>query len=367
MVTFTVIAVLVTPPEDGVIVRVEDLEPPPPPPLQPATSTNTIMAPNIPRRVRNRRASGSMNSRPIAIMMKSTCRSNADGGTFMDCGGTIKADAVMEPLTVVPGAGAALAFGTEHEVINIPGVQVKATAPVKPPSPVTTTGNEPVAPLATLMAAAETEKSHAVPVSGTVLTLPPVCVIVSAPVTGPGVVVAEGLKLTWTIQAAPPGAITIGKLPPLQEVELSVNTPVPALIAEMLSGKLPLLPIETGKGPLVAVSRAPGNVRLVGLRVMLGAFALPVPVSATCIGWDGPSRASTMFRVAATTPGFAGVKITPIVQEAPPASGVVHGIGPLAVPAKSGLVLVGGRVKPIGFEVLFVIVTYWGCEGVATS
>src|SRR6202795_268250 len=106
MVTFTVIAGLVMPPEDGVIVMVDDLDPPPGPPLQPATSTNTIMAPASPRRVRNRRTSGSMNSRAIAIMMKSTCRSNADGGIFMDCGGTRKAAAVIEPLAVAPGAGA---------------------------------------------------------------------------------------------------------------------------------------------------------------------------------------------------------------------------------------------------------------------
>ncbi len=186
MVTFTVIAGLVTPPEDGVIDRVDDFDPPPPPPLQPARSTNTIMAPNIPRRVRNRGASGSMNSRPIASMMKSTCRSNADGGAFKDCGGTINADAVMEPLTMVPGAGAALAFGTEHEVSNIPGLQVKATAPVKPPKPVTTTGNEPVAPLATLVAAAEAEKSQAVPVRVTVcgLALALSVIVDAAPVTG---------------------------------------------------------------------------------------------------------------------------------------------------------------------------------------
>ena len=185
------------------------------------------------------------------------------------------------------------------------------------------------------MAAAETEKSHAGPVSGTVLTAPPVCVIVSAPGNRPGRCSRSRTEADWTIQAAPPGAITIGKLPPLQEAELSVNTPVPAAIAEILSGKLPVLPIETGKGPLVVVSRAPGKVRLVGLKVMLGAFALPVPVSATCIGWAGPSRASTMFRVADAAAATAGVKVTPIVQEAPPASGVVHGVVPLAVPTKS--------------------------------
>ena len=61
-----------------------------------------------------------MKSMAIASMMKSTCRSNADGGTFMDCGGTMKDAAVMEPLTVVPGAGAALVVGTAHEVISAP-------------------------------------------------------------------------------------------------------------------------------------------------------------------------------------------------------------------------------------------------------
>src|SRR5271163_485500 len=115
MVTFTVIAGLVTPPEDGVTTMVDVLDPPPAGPLQPATSTKTNMAPSIPRRVRNRRASGSMKSRPIAIMMKSTCRSNADGGSFMDCGGTRKAAAVMEPFTVATGvAWVGLALGTEH-------------------------------------------------------------------------------------------------------------------------------------------------------------------------------------------------------------------------------------------------------------
>ena len=67
-------------------------------PLQPATTRNTIMAPTIPRRVRNRRAAGIMNSSAIASMMKSTCRSNADGGTFMDCGGTMNAVAVIDPV-----------------------------------------------------------------------------------------------------------------------------------------------------------------------------------------------------------------------------------------------------------------------------
>ena len=61
------------------------------------------------------------------------------------------------------------------------GVHVKDTDPVNPPNPVMITGNVPVTPLATVMAAAVTEKSHAGPVSGTVVTLPPVCVIVRVP------------------------------------------------------------------------------------------------------------------------------------------------------------------------------------------
>ena len=85
MVTFTVIAVLVTPPDDGVIVSVDDLAPPAPGlPLQPATTMNTIIAPAIPSCVRNRRTEGIINNRAIAIMIKSTCRSNSDGGAFKD-------------------------------------------------------------------------------------------------------------------------------------------------------------------------------------------------------------------------------------------------------------------------------------------
>src|SRR5580692_4010523 len=258
MVTLTVIAVLVTPPEDGVIDRVDDFDPPPPPapPLQPATSTKTIMAPSMPRRVRMRRTSGSMKSRPIASMTKSTCRSNADGGTFIDCGGTMKDDAVMAPLTVAPGAGAAFVVGTEHEVISIPGVQVKATAPVKPPSPVTTTGNEPVAPLATLMAAAETEKSHAVPFRTTVCGLPLAeSVTVIALATGPGVVVALGLNVSVRTQLLGfgEGASTTGSV---QLLFVIVNGSAPGtVIAVMVNGAVVLgLLIVTVCVGLVVVS-----------------------------------------------------------------------------------------------------------------
>ena len=119
------------------------------------------MAPTIPRRVRKRWAAGIMNNSAIASMMKSTCRSNADGGTFIDCGGGMNAVAVIDPVAVAPGAGAAAVVGTAHAESNVPGVQVKDTDPVNPPSPVMITGNVPVMPLVTPMVATETEKSHA--------------------------------------------------------------------------------------------------------------------------------------------------------------------------------------------------------------
>src|SRR5271156_699191 len=262
-----------------------------------------------------------MNSRPIASIMKSTCRSNADGGVFKDCGGTMNEAAVMDPAAEAPGVGAAFVVATEHEVISMAGVQVNATAPVNPPNPVTSTGNVPVAPRATLMAAAEIEKSHACADSGTVLTLPPVCVIVRLPPTGPGGVAATGLKVTVTTQGLPPDAMTMGNAPLLQAavMEVSVNTPGAAAIDAMLSGKLPLLPIETVP-VLDVVSNAPGRVRLVGVTVMLDAVAEPVPESATSNGWFGPSEPSTMFRVAVSAVAADGVKVTPMVQEAPPES-----------------------------------------------
>src|SRR5580692_4731426 len=376
MVTLTVIAVLVTPPEDGVIERVDDFDPPPPaPPLQPATSTKTIMAPSMPRRVRMRRTSGSMKSRPIASMTKSTCRSNADGGTFIDCGGTMKDDAVMAPLTVAPGAGAAFVVGTEHEVISIPGVQVKATAPVKPPSPVTTTGNEPVAPLATLTAAAETEKSHAVPFRTTVCGLPLAeSVTVMALATGPGVVVALGLNVTVRTQVVPPGdtVSTTGSVG--QVVFVMVNGSLAGIeIAETVSGVIVLgLLIVTVWVGLVVVSNWPANVRFVGLNVMAPAVVLPLPVSETVSGWPG-SKLSGVESVAAFGPTADGVYVTPKVQEAPPGSdsptvqvppadGAVKSV---PLPTLGVITTVNGKVT--GLPVLFVIVKKNGCVAVPTS
>lgn len=188
MVTFTVMAGLVTPPDDGVTVSVVVLGFGPFP-LQPATMINTSIAPAIPMRVRKRRVAGIMNSRAIASITRSSC-CLAVGGTFMDSGATMKEAAVRVPLTMAPGAAAALVVGTAHAVTSVlPGVHVKETMPVNPPSPVMVTGKVPIAPLATLALPAVTEKSQAVPVSPTVWGLPlALSVTETASVTVPGAV-----------------------------------------------------------------------------------------------------------------------------------------------------------------------------------
>ena len=102
-------------------------------------------------RARNRRVEGIMNRSEIASITRNTSRIVAAGGTFMDSGATTKEAAVSVAVAVAPGAAAALVVGTAHAVTSVlPGVQVKDTAPVNPPSPVMVTGNVPMAPLATL-------------------------------------------------------------------------------------------------------------------------------------------------------------------------------------------------------------------------
>jgi len=281
MVTFTVMAVLVTPPEEGVIMMVEVLGAGGPP-EQPATSTNISIAPAMPTRVRNRRTEGIMNSRAIASIMKITCRSKANGGIFIDRGGTMKDEAVMEPIAVAPGARAAFVVGTEHELINVAGVHVNDTAPVNPPtagSPVTSTGNEPVAPLATLMAAAETEKSQAIPFSETDCGLPlALSVIVSDPVTGPGAVPAAGANVTVTVQLAPmpkvaPHVVVLPKLAEVLGGLVKFNTALPLLVS-----------VTGGCGGLVVVSNWPAKARLETEIPRTGALPVPAPVNATWIG-----------------------------------------------------------------------------------
>ena len=128
------------------------------------------------------------------------------------------------PLTVAPGAGAALVVGTAHAVISeLPGVQVNETVPVNPPSPVMVTGKVPMAPLATLALPAVTEKSQAVPFSVNDCGLPlALSVNVIVPLSGPGALVAHGLNVMLNMQGFPPGdaAMVMGTVP--QEFEAIV-------------------------------------------------------------------------------------------------------------------------------------------------
>lgn len=278
MLTFTVIAVLVTPPEEGVIMMVEVLGVEEPPP-QPATSTNASIAPAIPNRVRKRCAFGIIINSKIAKIAKTSCRRDTDGGTFMDVGGAMKAEAVNVPVAVAPGDGAAFVVGTAHADIKVPGVHANATGPVNPPNPVTVTAKVPIAPLATVaLEGADTEKSQAVPVSATDCGLPlALSVMAIASVTAPGAVVCCGAKVTIMVQLAC-GAMVATQL------SVSVNAGVPGATLLIISGKLPMFLTTTGCVGLVVVRSWPEKVRLVGMMLATGAVAVPAPVSAIWIG-----------------------------------------------------------------------------------
>jgi len=285
MFTVTVIADFVTPPEEGVITTVDVLGFGPPPPLQPATTINTIIAPSIPMRARNRLVEGIMNRREIISITRNTSRIVAAGGSLMDCGATTKEEAVSVAVAVAPGAAAAFVVGTAHEVTSVlPGVQVKDTEPVNPPSPVMVTGKVPMAPFATLtLDGAEAEKSHAVPVSGTDCGLPlALSVTMIVPVSAPGVVDPDGAKVMLSVQGVPAGAMVMGVLP--HEFDAMLKSLL-AAIAEMFSAVVVLVLLITRFCPaLVVVSSWPVNVRLVGLKLIAAIELLPVPVSATLTG-----------------------------------------------------------------------------------
>ena len=244
MLTVTVIAGLVTPPEEGVIVRVVVLGfgrfP-----VQPATTTNTSIAPASPMRVRNFRVEGNKKSRAIASITKSICCGVAAGGRgFVDSGATTKEAAVSVPLAMAPGAAAALVVGTAHAVTSVlPGVQVNETAPVNPPSPVTVTGKVPMAPLATFtLLGAEAEKSQAVPVNVTDCGLPLASsVSVNVPVRVPAPEV--GANVTLTVQLAltakvVPQVVVLVKLLEVLGTAVKFNIALPLLVSVTICAAL---------------------------------------------------------------------------------------------------------------------------------
>ena len=284
IVTFTVIAGLVTPPDEGVIVMVVVLGAGVPP-AQPARAMNSNVAPAIPMRVGNRRAERIINAKAIAISTKTTCRKEVDGGIFMDCGGATTAEAVNVPFTIAPGDGAAFVVGTAQALINVPGAHAIATGPTNPPNPVTVTGKVPIAPLAILtLAGADTEKSQAVPARATDCGLPlALSVTAIDPVTEP--VAPVGTNVILRTQAVPAGeaAMVIGNVLP-HELE-AIEKPLLGEIAEMLNAVVVLGLLMVRFCPvLVVVKSWPPKVRLVGLNAMAATVKLPVPVSAIWIG-----------------------------------------------------------------------------------
>jgi hypothetical protein len=227
-----------------------------------------------------------MNRSEITSITKNTPRIVAAGGNFIDCGATTKEEAVSVAVAVAPGAAAAFVAGTAHVVTSVlPGVQVKDTEPVNPPRPVMVTGNVPMAPLATLtLDGAETEKSQAVPVSGTDCGLPlALSVTMIVPVSAPGVVDPDGANVMLSVQGVPAGAMVMGVLP--HEFDAMLKSLL-AAIAEMFSAGVVLVLLITRFCPaLVVVSNWPPKVRLVGLKLIAAIVLLPVPVSGTLIVW----------------------------------------------------------------------------------
>jgi hypothetical protein len=229
----------------------------------------------------------------------------------------------------------------------------------------------PVAPRATLMFAAVTEKSHAVPARGTDCGLPlAVSVTEMALETAPGAVDDVGLNARVRTQVVPPGETvrTTGRVAHVVFVIVK-GALFGSEIAEIVNGVSVLgLLIVTVCVALVVVKSWPANVRLVGANAMAAAVVLPVPLSATTIGRPVPSRASKICKVVDSAPEIDGVKVTPTVQEALAGTDPAH--VPVFVVAKSAVlppVLDAAGVKATADAVLFVIVTNCGCEAVPSS
>ena len=65
------------------------------------------------------------------------------------------------------------------------------------------------------------------------------------------------------------------------QLSVSVKAEVPVATLLIVSGVVPVFLTTTGIAELVVVRSWPGNVRLVGLKVIAAIVVLPVPVSAT--------------------------------------------------------------------------------------
>ncbi len=184
--------------------------------------------------------------------------------------------------------------------------------------------------------------------------------------TGPGVVVAVGLKVSVRTQVVPPGETvsTTGRVGHVVFVIVKGSAAGIAMVETVSAAVVLGLLIVTVCVALVVVSSWPANVRFVGLNVMAPAVALPVPVSVTVSGWPG-SKLSGVVRIAAFGPAAEGVYVTPNVQDdppgsisaavqVPPADGALKSAGLPTPPEASVIMAVNGKVTAV--VVLFVIV-----------
>lgn len=174
----------------------------------------------------------------------------------------------------------------------------------------TTTGNDPVAPLPTVMVAAVTEKSHAVPFSPNDCGLPLAVSVTEIELeTAPGAVDEPGANAIVKTQVVPPGETesTTGNV--AQVLFVIVNGALfGSEIADTVTGVTVLgLLIVMVCVALVVVKSWPANVKLDGVNSIAVAVVLPMPVSATESGWFTVSALSGVVSVATFEPATEGV------------------------------------------------------------
>src|SRR6266849_1079531 len=282
MVSATV-AVLLTPPEEAVMVRLVVpfltllLSP------HPARASKTMIAVTIPSRVCRRRVLNRHINNDRASSSGTICRIDI-GGVGLLGGGRIIPIAEMltaEVTGVTPSAGVTGLTGVHVTGVVVP-VQVTVTAWLKPPSGVMVTSKLPVFPFFTVtVVGAVTVKSQPVPVNGTVcVPVPALSVTVSVPVRAPN---AVGANVTLIVQVFDPAvagnvAGLIGQAP--APVLVAAKSPE-AAIELIVNALVPVLVRVTVFAALVVVRNWPPKLRLVGANPTPGAAAVPVPVRLT--------------------------------------------------------------------------------------
>jgi hypothetical protein len=163
----------------------------------------------MPKRVRYRFLMGIMHSIEIPRIRKNTCRIEAEGGVWIDWGGTTNdVVAITTALTVLPTVPVA---GIVQDVtFGVFPAHVRFTLPLNPAKPLTITGIEPAVPLVRLNVAGTVKLKSAVaepvPVSATVKGCAGATLfaILSVPDSA---VATEGVKITPIVHEAPAASV----------------------------------------------------------------------------------------------------------------------------------------------------------------